>query len=140
MSLILNIETSTNTCSVALAQNGELLSYKEEHNIQSHASLITVFIDEVLQNAKKKASELDAVAVSIGPGSYTGLRIGLSCAKGLCYALNIPLITIDSLESLAQGMISEKYDANALYLPLIDARRNEVYYAIFNAKGEALVK
>jgi tRNA threonylcarbamoyladenosine biosynthesis protein TsaB len=106
----------------------------------SHASLITVFIDEVLQNAKKKASELDAVAVSIGPGSYTGLRIGLSCAKGLCYALNIPLITIDSLESLAQGMISEKYDANALYLPLIDARRNEVYYAIFNAKGEALVK
>lgn len=133
MALILNIETSTNTCSIALAENENLLSIKEAHNIQSHASLITLFINEVFESANKKINDLDAVAVSIGPGSYTGLRIGLSSAKGLCYALNIPLITVDTLESLAHGMVSNHFDENGLYIPLIDARRSEVYYAVFDS-------
>lgn len=138
MGLILNIETVTKTCSVALAENGKLLALAEEHDIQSHASKITLFINEVIEKSNKKLSDLDAIAVSIGPGSYTGLRIGLSSAKGLCYALNKPLITIDTLQSLAAGMIKKNFDEEALYIPNMDARRNEVYFAVFNSQLETI--
>lgn len=110
------------------------------HNVQSHASLITMFIDEVLKEADKCIENIDAIAVSIGPGSYTGLRIGLSTAKGLTYALDIPLIEVNTLESLAEGMVKNIYDENGIYIPLIDARRNEVYYGVFNSKIEVLEK
>ena len=132
MGLILNIETATKTCSVALAQDGKLLSLVEEHDIQSHASKLTLFIKEVFAKANRSLEELDAIAVSIGPGSYTGLRIGLSTSKGLCYALNKPLITVDTLLALAYGMRKVHPDKDAFYIPNMDARRNEVYYAILD--------
>jgi tRNA threonylcarbamoyladenosine biosynthesis protein TsaB len=138
MGLILNIETATRTCSVALAQNGILLSCKEAHDVNSHASILNIYISEVLAEAGKKIEQLDAVAVSNGPGSYTGLRIGLSAAKGICYALDIPLITINTLESLAEGMKNEVFDENAVYIPLIDARRSEVYYGVYNSDLQTL--
>ena len=101
MAIILNIETSTTNCSVSLSNEGETLVLKEENNANySHAESLHVFIDEVLRKAKIERSELDAIAVSKGPGSYTGLRIGVSAAKGLCYALDIPLISISTLEAL----------------------------------------
>lgn len=140
MALILNIETATPTCSVALAKDGQLLSVREMHNVQSHASLVTLFIDEVLKESGKTTENLDAVAVSIGPGSYTGLRIGLSTAKGLTYALDIPLIEVNTLESLAEGMVSNCFDENGIYIPLIDARRDEVYYGVFNSGMDVLEK
>lgn len=132
MGLILNIETATRTCSIALAENGKLLALAEEHDIQSHASKITLFIKDVFEKSNKKYAELDAIAVSIGPGSYTGLRIGLSTAKGLCYALNKPLLAVDTLQSLAAGMIKENHDTDALYIPNMDARRNEIYFAVYS--------
>jgi tRNA threonylcarbamoyladenosine biosynthesis protein TsaB len=138
MGLILNIETATRTCSVALAQNGNLLSCKEAHDVNSHASILNIYISEVLAEAGKEIEQLDAVAVSNGPGSYTGLRIGLSAAKGICYALDVPLITINTLESLAEGMKNEVFDINAVYIPLIDARRSEVYYGVYNSDLQTL--
>ncbi len=97
MSLILQIETATTVCSVALSENGSVLAYKELEQRNVHAEIITLFIDEVLKTADKKYRDLDAVAVSCGPGSYTGLRIGISAAKGLCFALDIPLIAVETL-------------------------------------------
>jgi tRNA threonylcarbamoyladenosine biosynthesis protein TsaB len=138
MSLILNIETATRTCSVALAENGKLLALAEEHDIQSHASKITLFIHEVLKKSNKNIEDIDAIAISIGPGSYTGLRIGLSTAKGLCYALNKPLISVDTLHALAAGMSKENKDKDALFIPNMDARRNEIYYAVFDSELETI--
>ncbi len=134
MSLILQIETATQTCSVALAKDGNVLNtiQKTEKNI--HASHITLFIDEILRQSNKTYQDLDAVAVSMGPGSYTGLRIGVSTAKGLCYALDKPLIAINSLEAMAAGFKQKCFSvsANTLFCPMIDARRMEVYYSIFD--------
>ena len=129
MNYILNIETDTKNCSVALAQEGKIILCKEiAEEGYSHAERLHVFIEEVIQEAGITFQDLTAIAVSQGPGSYTGLRIGVSAAKGLCYALNIPLIAVDTLQVLAsQATISE-----GLIIPMLDARRMEVYSAIFN--------
>jgi tRNA threonylcarbamoyladenosine biosynthesis protein TsaB len=126
---ILNIETATTNCSVSLSFEGETLVLKEDYNNNySHAERLHIYIDDVLKEANIKSSQLDAIAVSKGPGSYTGLRIGVSAAKGLCFALNKPLIAISTLEALAhQVNISE-----GIIVPMLDARRLEVYSAIFD--------
>ncbi|RLD51225.1 MAG: tRNA (adenosine(37)-N6)-threonylcarbamoyltransferase complex dimerization subunit type 1 TsaB, partial [Bacteroidetes bacterium] len=135
MANILCIETATIACSVALTKDGIVLSKKETTEKNAHSAKLTIFIDEVLKENKLGFSDLDAIAVSKGPGSYTGLRIGVSTAKGLCYALDVPLIAINTLQSLAWGMagsFSEKKHTSPLLCPMIDARRMEVYAAVFN--------
>ena len=144
MALLLNIETSTEVCSVALAKNGELLFETENAEGLNHSELLTVFIEEMLNANHIPPASIDAVAVSKGPGSYTGLRIGVSVAKGLCYALGKPLIGISTLDAMgkftAQNLqqyvkTSEK---ELLFCPMIDARRMEVYSSVYNAEGEQL--
>jgi tRNA threonylcarbamoyladenosine biosynthesis protein TsaB len=129
MALILNIETATKNCSVALSKAGKTLAIREiaEQNF-SHAEKLHVFIEELLLETNVTLKEVKAIAVSQGPGSYTGLRIGVSAAKGLCYALSIPLIAIDTLEILARKINI----SNGTILPMIDARRLEVYSAFFD--------
>jgi tRNA threonylcarbamoyladenosine biosynthesis protein TsaB len=128
MAYILNLETSTKNCSVSLAKNGETILCKEiaEQGF-SHAEKLHVFIEEILNEANVSVNQLQAIAVSKGPGSYTGLRIGVSAAKGLCYALQIPLISIDTMQVLAKKAV-----VDGLIVPMIDARRMEVYSAIFD--------
>lgn len=145
MALILNIETSTEVCSVAIALNGQLLFKKESTEGLNHSKVLTVFIDELFKENNLKPESLDAVAVSKGPGSYTGLRIGVSVAKGLCYGLNIPLISVNSLEILgvfaAQNLAEYKLPDDGipvLFCPMIDARRMEVYTSLYNIQGEEL--
>ena len=129
MSFILNIETATKNCSVTLAKNGITLSGKEIAEQQfSHAEKLHVFIEELLTEHELTFSDLTAIAVSEGPGSYTGLRIGVSSAKGFCYALNIPLIAVDILQLLAQQVQID----NGIILSMIDARRMEVYAAFYD--------
>ncbi|MFV8361958.1 tRNA (adenosine(37)-N6)-threonylcarbamoyltransferase complex dimerization subunit type 1 TsaB [Flavobacterium sp. ZT3P35] len=133
MSYILNIETATKNCSVALAKEGKTIFYKEiAEEGYSHAERLHVFIEEIIKEVGITLQDLSAVAVSQGPGSYTGLRIGVSAAKGLCYALNIPLIAIDTLQALA----SQVTISNGLIIPMIDARRMEVYSAVFSPNLE----
>lgn len=133
MGLILIIETATEVCSVALAFNGELLSIRESDSLNSHSAKVALYIDEVLKEAGKMPKDLDAVAVSKGPGSYTGLRIGVSSAKGLCYALNIPLISVDTLKSMCFEVVSNNNIEDSSFLcPMIDARRMEVYSAFYS--------
>jgi tRNA threonylcarbamoyladenosine biosynthesis protein TsaB len=134
MSLILGIETATKICSVALSENGKLLASKEEGGAYSHSEKLTVFIQEILKQAGKNLKDLDAIAVSKGPGSYTGLRIGVSAAKGLCYGLEIPLISVSTLQAMAKG----KTEKNVLFCPMIDARRMEVYTALFDENNKEL--
>ncbi|MGV1011003.1 MAG: tRNA (adenosine(37)-N6)-threonylcarbamoyltransferase complex dimerization subunit type 1 TsaB [Flavobacterium sp.] len=135
MNYILNIETATKNCSVSLASNGTTIVGKEIAELgYSHAEKLHLFIEEVLSEAGISLSDLKAIAVSQGPGSYTGLRIGVSAAKGLSYALQIPLIAVDTLESLAQQVTAE----DGFIIPMIDARRMEVYSAIFNSKKEKI--
>ncbi len=135
--ILLHIETSTNVCSVALSENGTSLFTKSNADGMNHAALLSVFIAEALEVMKKGNKKLDAVAVSSGPGSYTGLRIGVSTAKGLCFGYDIPLISVSTLEVLtAEALKTSKMDENALFCPMIDARRMEVYTAFYNAKGE----
>jgi tRNA threonylcarbamoyladenosine biosynthesis protein TsaB len=138
VSRILNIETSTNICSVSISENGNLTSYAETDESDSHSRLLTILIDKNLNESGIKIQEIDAVAVSKGPGSYTGLRIGISTAKGICFGLSKPLIAIDTLLSLAIN-ISENSDSKKLagdkkllYCPMIDARRMEVYSAFYD--------
>lgn len=130
MALILNIETATRNCSVSLADNGKVLAIREiSEQGYSHAEKLHVFINEVMAESGRPLSDLDAVAVSRGPGSYTGLRIGISAAKGLCFALEIPLIAVDTLQVLAaRAKVSD-----GIVIPMLDARRMEVYSAIFDA-------
>lgn len=129
MAYILNIETSTTNCSVSLSFEGETLVLKEDYdNNYSHAERLHVYIDEVLKQAKIKPSHLEAIAVSKGPGSYTGLRIGVSAAKGLCFALGKPLIAISTLEALAYQVKTN----DGIIIPMLDARRLEVYSAVFD--------
>jgi tRNA threonylcarbamoyladenosine biosynthesis protein TsaB len=135
MTYILNIETATKNCSVSLAKNGKTIICKEiAEQGYSHAEKLHVFIAEIIKEAGVLMSDLKAIAVSQGPGSYTGLRIGVSAAKGLCYALEIPLIAIDTLTSLANQV--KQHDG--LIVPMIDARRMEVYSAIFNSNKEMI--
>lgn len=136
-SIILHIETSTNVCSVALSENGNCLFSKSNAEGMNHAALLSVFIAEALEVLKPTNRKPDAVAVSSGPGSYTGLRIGVSTAKGLCYGYDIPLISVSTLEVLtAQALQTVKDAGESLFCPMIDARRMEVYAAVYNAKGE----
>lgn len=138
--MILCIETATSVCSVSLCHENLILGLKESHIDKSHASLLTVFIEELLSEHKLSAEALDAVAVSKGPGSYTGLRIGVSTAKGICYGAGIPLIAISTLKSMYHGIIDKYHDYpgidNALICPMIDARRMEVYSSVFRYKGD----
>lgn len=135
MALILNIETTTTQCSVSVAKDGEVLAYREE-NAENyiHAEKLHVFIKEALQEAGVVFSDMEAVAVSKGPGSYTGLRIGVSAAKGFCFALDIPLIGIETLQLLALSFPIQKGSVVAM----LDARRMEVYSAIFNEKHQQI--
>jgi tRNA threonylcarbamoyladenosine biosynthesis protein TsaB len=130
LSFILNIETATKNCSVAIAKNGQTILCKEiAEEGYSHAEKLHVFIEEAIAEAGITVKDLVAIAVSQGPGSYTGLRIGVSAAKGLCFALNIPLIAVDTLKTLAsQAKVSE-----GKIIPMLDARRMEVYSEVFNA-------
>lgn len=153
--MILCLETSTAVCSVALVENGNVVALRESLDGQNHAEKITLFIDEVMKEAGIAYKDLDAVATSMGPGSYTGLRIGVSTAKGLCYAMEKPLIAIDTLAAMACGfndaetqrgkvtelMVgvnsqSQGQQPTAILCPMIDARRMEVYTAFFNEKLE----
>lgn len=130
MARILSIETSTTNCSVSYSEYGETLFIKEENNAKySHAESLHVFIVDVLKAPNIKFSQLDAISISKGPGSYTGLRIGVSAAKGLCFALEIPLISISTLKSLASQISTD----SGYIVPMLDARRMEVYSAIFDA-------
>jgi tRNA threonylcarbamoyladenosine biosynthesis protein TsaB len=139
MPCILNIETSTSLCSVALAMDGEVIFSKESHDGPSHASLLGVYVEEALGAAKAGNHSIDAVAVSCGPGSYTGLRIGVSMAKGLCFGYGIPLIGIRTLDLLASEAIRHEGGAtDRLYCAMMDARRMEVYAAIYDANLSAL--
>ena len=138
MATILQIETATQICSVALSIDGKTVALKEESGQNLHASNLTLFIDGVIKSACLTYKDLDAVAVSKGPGSYTGLRIGVSTAKGLCYALDLPLIAIETLEMMAAGFFHENPEYNGLVCPMIDARRMEVYTAIFDAELKVL--
>lgn len=133
MPFILNIETATKNCSVSIAENGKTIICKEiAEEGYSHAEKLHVFIEEVITEAGITVQDLAAIAVSQGPGSYTGLRIGVSAAKGLCFALNIPLIAVDTLQTLA----SQANVSNGKIIPMIDARRMEVYSEVFNANLE----
>ena len=146
MSLILCIETGTNICSVGIARDGELVSLRESVEGRDHAKHVGVFVDELLRETGVAPDELDAVAVGMGPGSYTGLRIGVSFAKGLCYGLQIPLVAVGSLDALAEvaiedneaGILAVESWDEAVLCPMVDARRMEVYTRLYNAKGEPL--
>lgn len=148
MALILSIETGTDICSVALANDGELMALRESDEGRDHAKKVALFVDELLRETGVQPSDLDTIAVGKGPGSYTGLRIGVSFAKGMCYALDIPLIAIGSLDALTE-VAREDYDAGILDIeeeewakaklcPLVDARRMEVYAKVFDNEGKAL--
>ena len=140
---ILCIETATTVCSVALFESDRLLALREINEGFSHAENLHVFVQEVLLDANCLPAQLNAIAVSVGPGSYTGLRIGVSTAKGLAYAISIPVIAIDTLQIIAAGTKAEQ--SAAFYVPMIDARRMEVYTAVYDAllneveKVEALI-
>ena len=135
MALILNIETATKNCSVSLAKDGEIIGLKELNDGNySHAEKLHPFINEILKEANSDLKNVDAIAVSKGPGSYTGLRIGVSAAKGLCFSLDIPLIAIETLESLSYKVHIE----NGLIVPMLDARRMEVYSAIYDSNHQKI--
>ncbi len=146
MSLILCIETGTDICSVGVARDGELVSLRESDEGRDHAKKVGVFVDELLRETGISPDELDAVAVGMGPGSYTGLRIGVSFAKGLCYGLGIPLVAVGSLDAMAAvaiedndaGILDVENWEDAVLCPMVDARRMEVYTRLFDAKGNAL--
>ncbi len=135
---ILNIETSTNVCSAAISAGERILAFRESMEGPSHAAMLTVFIGDIMKETGLDTGSLSAVAVSGGPGSYTGLRIGVSAAKGICYAADLPLIAVNSLAVMTQMVISSPdHRVNGrLLCPMIDARRMEVYTAVFNAAGE----
>ncbi len=134
MSLILNIDTSTDICSVAIAREGNVIALKENDEGFNHSTLLGVYADDLLKENGLTAKDLDAVAVSMGPGSYTGLRIGVSLAKGICFGAGKPLIAVSTLEALANA-IARRVGEDGYYCPMIDARRMEVYTAVFDRKG-----
>ncbi len=131
---ILAIETATDVSSVALFEDGILVSLQENHSNRTHARLVTVMIERLLQDMELKASDLNAVCVARGPGSYTGLRVGVSVAKGLCMALDIPLLSLSSLEALAWSVVDFAAKMDAWICPMIDARRMEVFTQLFDSQ------
>lgn len=143
MAVILGIETATNVCSVALVQEGKVLALRESQGLNEHSALLTDYISGVMADAGFDLKQLDAIAVSIGPGSYTGLRIGVSTVKGLCYALDKPMIAVDTLKALAWKAIDQlKRETadfeNLLFCPMIDARRMEVYTTLYDADLQSI--
>ena len=145
MATILNIETSTEVCSVALTSEGQVLDHRENYDGQTHATLLSQYVKEMLEYARSREMTIDAIAVSIGPGSYTGLRIGLSEAKGLAFGLNVPLIGVNTLQlmtvsTMFNHFIEENGEKGTLYVPMIDARRMEVYTAVYNPALEAVLE
>ena len=145
MATILNIETSTEVCSVALTSEGQVLDHRENYDGQTHATLLSQYVKEMLDYARSREMTIDAIAVSIGPGSYTGLRIGLSEAKGLAFGLNVPLLGVNTLQLLTVStmfnhFIEENGEKGILYVPMIDARRMEVYTAAYNPALEAVLE
>ncbi|GAB5523434.1 MAG: tRNA (adenosine(37)-N6)-threonylcarbamoyltransferase complex dimerization subunit type 1 TsaB [Roseivirga sp.] len=139
MSLILSIETSTTVCSVALTRDGSTLSTQKLFLEKSHSTLLTVVIQSLLDHTEVRKEDLSAIAVSKGPGSYTGLRIGVSTVKGLCYALDKPLIAINTLHAMVQE-VSQYGVANEWLCPMLDARRMEVYTSLFDANLNEMEK
>jgi len=137
MPTILNLETSTDICSVCIASDLEVVASRETPRSYSHSESIAVFIDECLKELDMKAIDLDAVAIGGGPGSYTALRIGAATAKGICYAMGIPLIAIGTMEALASTLVGRVGESD-LIIPMIDARRKEVYRSIYNHEGQEL--
>lgn len=133
MTYILSIETSTAICSVAIHNEGKLMANADLYLEKSHSNSLTPLIEQSLYHCDLQMSDLNAIAVSSGPGSYTGLRIGLSTAKGLCYALDIPLISISSLDSMSTQVLNFHKGGNSIYIPMLDARRMEVFYKVSNA-------
>ncbi|MCK0192195.1 tRNA (adenosine(37)-N6)-threonylcarbamoyltransferase complex dimerization subunit type 1 TsaB [Arenibacter sp. F20364] len=133
MTMILNLETATTNCSVSIAKNGEVIALREDNSPNySHSEQLHIFIEEVMKGTSLSFKDISAIAVSKGPGSYTGLRIGVSAAKGLCFSLNLPLISVPTLESLARQGYGKNYD---FIIPLLDARRMEVYATVFDVAG-----
>ena len=131
MAIILNLETATTNCSVSISKDGKTLSLKEDHDKNySHAERLHIYIDKVIKEAGIDIHELDAIAISKGPGSYTGLRIGVSAAKGLCFALDKPLISVSTLEALSHQVTCTE----GFIVPMLDARRMEVYSGVFDFK------
>jgi tRNA threonylcarbamoyladenosine biosynthesis protein TsaB len=137
MANILHIETAINICSIAISKEAEIIAFQEIQEA-NHAAQITLLIDSCLKQAGLTMEDLNAVALSNGPGSYTSLRIGSSTAKGICYALSIPLIAVDTLEALALAAYKATGNENALYCPMIDARRMEVYMALYRPNTEGV--
>jgi tRNA threonylcarbamoyladenosine biosynthesis protein TsaB len=138
LSTILSLETATNVCSVALSGNGQLLALRESTVKNAHSSVLTTFIEDVLNSAGIRPAEIDAIAVSEGPGSYTGLRIGVATAKGLCFALDKPMIAIPTLKAMASGMLNLQLQTlnsklQTYFCPMIDARRMEVFSSVFSS-------
>ena len=135
---ILNIESATGVCSVCVSRGADILAFREASETFQHAKVLTNLIDKCLRDSGFGLEEMDAVAVSSGPGSYTSLRVGLSTAKGICYALGLPLIGVGTLRALALAAKNELEDEAAIYCPMIDARRMEVYCEIFDGQGNPL--
>lgn len=142
MANILNIETSTDVCSVALTSEGQVVDHRENYEGQTHATLLSQYVKEMLDYARTREMKLDAIAVSIGPGSYTGLRIGLSEAKGLAFGLQVPLIGVNTLQLLTVSTMFNHFieEDKVAYVPMIDARRMEVYTAAYTAALEPLLE
>ena len=141
MERIILIETSTALCSVALAEDGVITAYKESSAPKAHASLTAVFIDEILKEQGLTMSDCKAVCVSMGPGSYTGLRVGVSTAKGLCFGSGLPLIAVGTLDTLvAQAQVSGQIGNARYVVPMVDARRMEVYTATFTPEGKQITE
>ena len=137
-SCLLLIDTATEICSVSLALGEKIVACKENMNGYAHAKELIPFVDEVMQEAKIEKQQITGVVLSIGPGSYTGLRIGASTAKGLCYALDVPLVAISTLQNIMMGARKEFSNQELLFCPMIDARRQEVYTALFKYDGTPL--
>jgi tRNA threonylcarbamoyladenosine biosynthesis protein TsaB len=139
MATILNIETATAVCSVVLAKDGKVLAFEEANEGMAHAEKVAVFIQDIMKRAALPLSSLDAIAIGSGPGSYTGLRIGTATAKGLCYTLGKPLISVPTLQAMAMAAAKKLNRTDALYCPMIDARRLEVYTALYDSTGKEVL-
>ncbi|RAJ85686.1 tRNA threonylcarbamoyladenosine biosynthesis protein TsaB [Chitinophaga dinghuensis] len=134
MALIINIDTATGRGSVSLARDGKVLQTLASEEQRDHAATMTLFVQQLLLEQGINPDSVDAIAVSAGPGSYTGLRVGVATAKGLCYAWNKPLIAVSTLQMMAQGMLLQQNDREILYCPMLDARRQEVFTAVYDAE------
>lgn len=144
MAIILNIDSSVETASLCISNNGEVLCFQKNDVLKDHAAWMHSTLESMLLTASLTMKSMDAIAVTMGPGSYTGLRIGLAAAKGFCYALNIPLVTVNTLELMTDvaikqlGVVEDSNSKSVLFCPMIDARRMEVFTALYNMKLETI--